>query len=65
MFKILTGFFFGRCSLLTVDRLTDDATDIAFAPYSARWKYQKKVAGKALRYIDAKLHVVLCQIIKA
>ncbi|KAK3099712.1 hypothetical protein FSP39_008420 [Pinctada imbricata] len=32
------------------DMFSDGGKGIAFSPYSATWKFQKKVAGKALRY---------------
>ncbi|KAK3100598.1 hypothetical protein FSP39_022336 [Pinctada imbricata] len=34
----------------SIGRFSQNFKDIAFAPYSAAWKCQKRVAGKALRY---------------
>ncbi|KAK3099270.1 hypothetical protein FSP39_001939 [Pinctada imbricata] len=42
--------FADRPSTKSGDLFTEGGKDIAFAPYSATWKFQKKVAGKALRY---------------
>ncbi|KAK3100065.1 hypothetical protein FSP39_014192, partial [Pinctada imbricata] len=37
------------CDTSVCDMLTDGGRDITLSPYNATWKFQKKVAGKALR----------------
>ncbi|KAK3085605.1 hypothetical protein FSP39_006017 [Pinctada imbricata] len=49
--------FAGRPTFKSGNLFTEGGKDIALAPYNATWKFQKKVAGKALRYYMQGTHL--------